>query len=154
MSLLCLFCRRREIVRKKTRIFNQQKHFTKKSIYQNELYGPVDEQILRSKAIVREERLKRVQKMKKSFSSDAFIPRLRKKPDKFPNDHLQGVFTHIKPEDGSQDQERVGLNIPIAKILVSDFEEIGERGRFLKYNAILERAEAAFQAKKLEDKNA
>lgn len=141
-------------MRKKTRIFNQQKHFTKKSIYQNELYGPIDEQILRSKAIVREERLKRVEKMKKSFSGDAFVPRLRKKPDSFPNDHLQGVFTHIKPEDGSQDQNRVKLNIPIVKALASDFEEIGERGRFLKYNAILARAEAAFQAKKRVDKEA
>lgn len=91
--------------------------------------------------------------MKASFSSDALIPRLRKKPYRHLNNDLDSVFTHIKPEEDSQDQQKVKLILPLVKVLVSDFEEIGERGRFLKYNSILARAEAAFTQKKREERD-
>lgn len=143
---------RKEIMRKKTRIYTQQKHFTKKTLYDSELYGNIDEQILKSRADVRHQRLERVKALSDSFARKAFIPRMTKKPSMFPNEGLHGVFTHINPEPDSQDRDVVKQTLPVVKAVVSDFEEIQERGRFLKYDNMIARAEADFSKRKKDNK--
>jgi len=112
------------------------------------MYGPIDEILLKSKEYVRKDCLARIDKMVKSNYSNALIPRLRVKPNKYPQEHLHEAFTHIYPEPDSQDQYKIKQNLNLVKTIVSDFEEVLERGRFLKYDNMLERSEIVFTRKK------
>lgn len=67
-----------------------------------------------------------------------------------PANHLQPTFENIQPDKshGPTDQVKM-LAIRAA---VSDFEEVIERQRYLKYDLIWKRAEDAFRQKKRAEK--
>ena len=61
-------------------------------------------------------------------------------------DHLSAIYKNIRPDasDGRTDQ----VKTLFIKAAVSDFEEVVERQRYLKYDAIWARAESHFIEKK------
>lgn len=89
---------RMELAKKKRKIYNQQKHFAKKTMYQNDVYGSgVDKRLLASKTFLREERLKAISHESHAFKK-AIIPRL-KIPDNAKDSHLIKAFERIRPEE-------------------------------------------------------
>jgi hypothetical protein len=135
---------RGEIQKKKYKIFKQQKHFTKKTMYAADLnggvgYGGVRE--LQSKLFLRKERLHNLSEENHLFKK-ALVPRLRI-PNNSSNDYLQKAFERIRPDAGEVDPYDE-VDERLLKILLSDFEEVQERQRFLKYDRIWQRAEDAY----------
>jgi hypothetical protein len=133
---------RREMTKKKIRIFNQQKHFTKKSMYTEDTYGGLQKGQLESKARLRAERLKNMTEDKYMFKKAA-VPRLRLLNNK-PVDSLSKAFDRMRPEKAVNEHDVNYINNDFMKLAISDFEEIQERQRFLKYDMIWQRAETAF----------
>ena len=88
---------RTEMSKKKTRIYNQQKHFAKKSIYEDEMYGDLDRHMFKSKAGLREERLKTINDDLLEYKK-AVVPRLRI-ANNAPDNHLMKAFERIRPEE-------------------------------------------------------
>lgn len=133
---------RREMSKKKIRIFNQQKHYTKKSMYTEDTYGGLQKGQLESKLRLRAERLKNMTDDTYMFKK-ASVPRLRMLNNK-PADSLTKVFERIKPENPVDIDNVNYLNDNFIKMAISDFEEAQERQRYLKYDMIWQRAEAAY----------
>ena len=134
---------RDEIQRKKIKIFNQQKHFTKKTMYAADVYGLSQGAIheFESKLHLRKERLNNLTEDNHLYKK-ALVPRLRI-PNNASNEFLRKAFERIKPDANEVDPaEQVDENV--LKILLSDFEEVQERQRFLKYDRIWQRAEDAY----------
>jgi len=137
---------RDEIQRKKIRIYNQQKHFTKKTMYSNDQGGKTSsstalENQLVSKLFLRKERLKNIDVENHPYTK-AIIPRLRI-PKVEPNDILLKAFERIRPDENDLSPDQM-VNERLLQVLLSDFEEIQERQRFLKYDRIWQRAEDAY----------
>lgn len=134
---------REEIQKKKIKIFNQQKHFTKKTMYAADVYGLSQGAIneFESKQHLRKERLNNLTAESHLFKK-AVVPRLRV-PNNSSNEFLRKAFERIRPDSGEvEEEEQVDENL--LKILLSDFEEVQERQRFLKYDRIWQRAEDAY----------
>lgn len=134
---------RSEIQKKKVKIFNQQKHFTKKTMYAADMYGLSQGAIneFAAKVQLRKERLGQLTLDNHLFKK-AVVPRLRI-PNNNSNEYLRKAFDRIKPDPGEVDVDDV-VDEDLLKILLSDFEEIKERQRFLKYDKIWQRAEDAY----------
>ena len=138
---------RREMDIKKIRIFKQQKHYTKKAIYLDEIYDRgIPKNVLKARAQVRENRLEKLN-VETLTPKNALIPRLQ--------------LVNWKPEKGlTKKMENIQINVqkgqhrPVRRILaniaVSDMEEVQERQRFLKYDNMWARAEQAFLDRKKE----
>jgi hypothetical protein len=135
---------RAEITKKRIRIFVQQKHFTKKSMYTEDTYGNIPKRELTTKSVVRKSRLDSIPADRLTVNS-AIVPRLRTISNTTAS-HLSRVFDLIQPDPDFGDIRQVKKTLP--KIAVSDFEEATERQRFLKYDNIWQRAEEAFVAAK------
>lgn len=141
---------RLEMLTKKSRIFKQQRHYLKKTMYFEDRYG-LDPQIYDARKRVRENRLRKLddQYLK---SERAFIPRLQLKSEKdIPDNHLERAFNRIEVFDdySSNATYNAGeVDTMLAKILVSDFEENKERQNMMKYDRMWERAEKAYVDKK------
>jgi len=135
---------RGEMIAKKLKMFRQQRHFTKRAMYNADQWGNFPKKELESRAIIREARLNRMDESVLK-PKNARVPHLQLISVK-PADHLRPVFSHIEalPKNGPTDKIVMG-SIHAA---VSDFEEVAERQRFLKYDAIWQRAENAFRQKK------
>ena len=135
---------RREMVFKKMKVFRQQRHFTKKTMYQVDQYGDFPKSDIDARAVIRAQRLSRMDETVLK-PKNARVPHLQLLSVK-PQDHLTPVFEAIQPNkaDGPSDQ----VNVNFLKATVSDFEEVLERQRFLKYDMIWQRAENAFAVKK------
>lgn len=137
---------RKEIFLKKRKIYQQQKHYTKKMIYQDDVEGYFDSNELQGKLKLRNERLMKMKlKPEKHIQTfqKALIPRLQKL-----NSHSFDVYTKGFNRTKSQlanlkESELIDQNL--IKIAFSDFEEVRERQRFLKYDLIWERAEEAYR---------
>ena len=141
---------RLEVMTKKSRIFRQQRHYLKKTMYFEDRYG-LDPQLYEARKRVRENRLRKVddQYLK---SERAHIPRLQLKDQRdIPARHLERAFNRIEVYDNydSNDKYDAGeVDNMLAKIMVSDFEEAKERQNLMKYDRMWERAEAAYVKKK------
>jgi hypothetical protein len=136
---------REEIANKKIKIFKQQKHFTKKTMYMSDVFddkGCVSQQQLESKLLVRSERLKNLNGENHHFKK-ALIPRL-KLPNNAPNEVLSKAFLRIRPDKGDNVEKGDRVDEKLLKVILTDFDEVVERHRFLKYDRIWVRAEAAF----------
>jgi len=120
---------RKEVVFKKLKVFRQQKHFTKKSMYVTDTWGSFAKSELEGRAIVRQQRLDRVDETVLR-PKNAMVPHLQNIPIA-PATHLERVFKYIRPdaEHGPTDQ----VKTQFIKAAVSDFEEVIERQRYLKY---------------------
>lgn len=131
---------RKEIAAKKLKIFRQQKHFTKKMIYQEDATGYFDSSQLVAKLRLRNERLEKLKAENHTFQK-AVVPRLHKI-----NNTLFDAYTKGFNKTKSQLADIKDYEIPkdLLKIALSDLEEIRERHRFLKYDLIWQRAEDAF----------
>lgn len=132
---------RDEISRKKIKMFNQQKHLTKKTIYRKDVY---DENVrpheLTSKLELRRGRLGGISEESHMFKK-AVVPRLRIANTK-PGDYMTRAYRSIRPDDNEVNPgERID-DIAV-RVVLSDFEEAFERQRFLKYDMIWQRAENA-----------
>ena len=139
---------RGEITFKKLKVFRQQKHFTKKSMYATDQWGGFPKSDLEARTVVRELRLNRMDESVLRPKS-TLVPHLQLL-SVAPAKHLQPTFENIIPDKsfGPTDQ----VKILAIKAAVSDFEEVIERQRFLKYDAIFKRAEDAFRSKKRAEK--
>jgi hypothetical protein len=159
---------RGEITTKKIRIYNQQKHYTKKTMYAEDTVGYLNKsdrityfpfllkQLLTSffffsiveldsKMILRKERLGSLTE-DTHFFKKAIVPRLREM-DTSAVDHFTRAFERIKPNKNDLKKEDRVKDRKV-RIAMSDFEEVAERQRFLKYDMIWQRAEEAFVQKK------
>ena len=135
---------RDEIQKKKIKIFNQQKHFAKKTMYTADVdgLGQGAKHIYESKIYLRKERLNNLRDENHHFKK-AMVPRLRI-PNNTTNELLHKAFSHIRPErDEVEVEDKVDEKL--LRILLSDFEEVQERQRFLKYDRIWQRAEDAYK---------
>ena len=137
---------RDEIQRKKIRIYNQQKHFTKKTMYAHDQGSKTSSNVmmesqLTSKLFLRKERLKNIDVENHPFSK-AIVPRLRV-PKIETNDTLLKAFESIRPDENEVSPDQM-VNERLLQVLLSDFEEVQERQRFLKYDRIWQRAEDAY----------
>ena len=137
---------RDEIQRKKIRIYNQQKHFTKKTMYAHDQGSKTSSNVmmesqLTSKLFLRKERLKNIDVENHPFSK-AIVPRLRV-PKIETNDNLLKAFESIRPDENEVSPDQM-VNERLLQVLLSDFEEVQERQRFLKYDRIWQRAEDAY----------
>lgn len=208
---------RLEIAKKKSKIFRQQKHYTKKMMYDEEMKNKFNYRELASKFTIREERLKswtedrhlyqkalipRLQAMNKkpmTMYRDAFkrlediieesqleadtpggfvSKKFRKKKEQAelldPSVALAGGgvgddmsagsgssksmrFSDMLSLPSNSSSKKSGRNDPTAvnyinkkllSVVLSDFEEIRERQRFLKYDLIWQRAENAYSQTK------
>jgi hypothetical protein len=141
---------RKEVVRKKSKMFRQQRHYTKKSMYATDTWGGFPKADFDSRAIVRERRIVK--------QTEAVLrPKLTLVPhlqsiDSHPVKHLTAVYDRIRPDasDGRTD----GVKTMFIKAAVSDMEEVVERQRYLKYDDIWKRAEGHFIDKKRAEKAA
>jgi hypothetical protein len=138
---------KKEMETKKTRIFKQQKHYTKSALYTDEqLEGGLDKRLLLARSKVRETRLEKMD-VEGLKSKNALVPRLKivdYKAEKYMSKTFQKI--EIEREIGETKKVRTLM----ARLAVSDIEEIQERSRFLKYDKMWERAEEAFLQKKRE----
>eukprot|EP01033_Poteriospumella_lacustris_P008497 gene8497-6140_t len=136
---------RQSLAEKKRRIFNQQKHFTKKTMYNLDVYEIFNERELKQRMSAREERLKKMN-MEKHPYKRALIPRLRDMNNSMMNAYSK-TFDSIRP---NVKDVRPDEMVPeeFIKLALSNFEEGKEQGkerqRFLKYDVLWQRAEDAF----------
>lgn len=155
---------RLEMISKKRRVFIQQKHYLKSTMYFDDEYG-VDQHILDARLRVREHRLKKLDE-KCLVSENARIPRLQLKEEKkLPASHLQAAFRRIHPSVPEDDVAATGskqeggekeqypyqageVEQILPQIAISDFEEARERQALTKYDNMWKRAEMAYIAKK------
>lgn len=141
---------RAETEKKKTKIFYQQRHHTKKSMYEQDqgdfssggMKGSIA--ALASKMELRLGRLDNV--APESLPKKALVPRLRMMNTKPANDLIR-MFKAIQPEKKDV-PEHARVFDKLVEIAASDFDEVNERQRFLKYDNMWSRAELAFAAKK------
>jgi hypothetical protein len=133
---------RDEMSSKKIKIFRQQKHFTKKTMYADETtFGGIDYGELKSKLFLRQERLKNMKEESHQFKK-AVVPRLRFMNNKI-HDVMSKAYERLQIDPAElRDVDRV--NDDLVRIAISDFEEVQERHRFLKYDLIWQRAENAY----------
>lgn len=134
---------RDELQKKKIRIYNQQKHYTKKTMYMNE--NPeykVTENQIESKLFLRKERLKMINPINHPYKK-AMIPRLKIPKDTI-NNTFNNAFENIKTNVDDHIDKDQQVNEKLVKMIISDFDEIQERQRFLKYDLIWQRAENAY----------
>ena len=134
---------RHEMQGKKKKIYNQQKHFAKKTMYSADLggLGQGGSRMLESKLFLRRERLDNIREDNHHYKK-AVIPRLRV-PNNKSNETLRRAYGRIKPGRGEVAPEDM-VDEKLLKIILSDFEEVQERQRFLKYDRIWARAEEAY----------
>lgn len=134
---------RNEIQKKKVKIYNQQKHFAKKTMYSADLgeLGQGAGRMYESKLNLRKERLSNLREENHLFKK-AVVPRLRV-PNNSANEMLRKAFGRIRPDRGEVGEDEM-VDEKLLKILLSDFEEVQERQRFLKYDRIWARAEEAY----------
>jgi len=135
---------RGEVMRKKSKIFRQQRHYTKKTMYQTDSYGGFPQSDLDNRAVVRERRLTKAE-------ASILQPKLTRVPhlqniEVHQQQHLSEVFNRIRPDES--DGKALNLKTMFLKAAVSDFEEVVERQRYLKYDEIWKRAESHFSLKK------
>jgi hypothetical protein len=97
---------------------------------------------------LRKERLKKLTEESHLFKT-ALVPRL-KEIDRTQVDFLSKAFERIKPDDGEaiESGNKNKTKDRIIRVAMSDFEEVFERQRFLKYDLMWQRAENAFIEKK------
>lgn len=132
---------RAEMQKKKIKIYRQQKHYSKKTMYQEDMFGGVGLTDLKAKLYLRQERLKNMRPERVPVSK-AMVPRLRLLNNKAYT-KMTEAFERLKPEKALvRDEDKI--NNELVQIVLSDFEEVKERQRFLKYDLIWQRAENAF----------
>lgn len=139
---------RHEIELKKMRIYKQQKHYTKKSMY-DEDYEGLDHHELIQRRNARGAALERLTDQHLT-SSRALIPRLALKdaePTIYLTQALKKIEKHRENPINVNDDAEVDKAI-LQGLAISNFEEAVERQRFLKYDNIWGRAEKAFAEKR------
>lgn len=114
---------RDEIQRKKIRIYNQQKHFTKKTMYAHDQGGGsktsssvMMQSQLTSKLYLRKERLKNIDVENHPFTK-AMVPRLRV-PKLESNDTLLRAFERIRPDENEVSPDQM-VNERLLQVLLS-----------------------------------
>jgi hypothetical protein len=150
---------RLEMISKKRRVFAQQKHYLKNTMYFDDQYG-VDQHILDARLRVREHRLKKLDEACIK-SENARIPRLQLKDEKkLPARHLSAAFRRIHPAVAEDDLTTVAdgteqfpyqageVETILPQVAISDFEEARERQALTKYDNMWKRAEMAYIEKK------
>ena len=126
---------RREMNNKKIRIFKQQKHYTKKAIYMD-IVAPkgIAKNVLKARANVRENRLDKLD-VEALQPKTALVPRLQMVSWKADNE----IFKQFEKVDiHKQKGQRKPVRSILAKVAASDFDEVKERQRFLKYDNMWE----------------
>jgi hypothetical protein len=137
---------RKEIYSKKLKIYQQQKHFAKKVIYQEDTQNKFDYSQLENKLQLRNERLEKLKKVTEDsdqyFYHKARVPRLKQFNYNLFKNYTEGM-EKIKPDEKTMKMDDF-INHDLLETVFSDFEEVRERQRFLKYDLIWQRAEEAF----------
>ena len=113
-------------------------------MYATDTWGGFPQSELNSRSVIRERRLK-IQDENVLRPKNAIVPTLQNIPI-HPIKHLTAVYEHIEPDPALGDTSLVKTQF--LKAAVSDYEEIVERQRYLKYDQIWKRAEALFASKK------
>jgi hypothetical protein len=137
---------RKEICKKKMKMYAQQKHFTKRAMYEEEL-SAITEKDFKARQVTRESRLSRVPIQNEEIVTKHLVPRIKASMvNSEPVKYLTNALKKIKP-DKENGKVKKPKNI-LLRLAVSDFEEVKERQRFLKYDLIWQRAEELFSQKK------
>jgi uncharacterized short protein YbdD (DUF466 family) len=113
-------------------------------MYATDTWGGFPKTELSSRNIIRERRLKN-QDEHVLRPKNAIVPNLKNIPI-HPMKHLSAVYEHIDPDPSLGDTTLVKTQF--LEAAVSDYEEIVERQRYLKYDQIWKRAEGFFSNKK------
>jgi hypothetical protein len=132
---------RQTLMEKKRRIFNQQKHFTKKTMYNLDVYEIFNERELKQRTLAREDRLKKMNFEKHPYKK-ALIPRLRNMNNSLMTAYMKS-FDNVRPQNGDIRSDEM-IPEEFVKLALSNMEEAKERQRFLKYDVLWQRAEDAF----------
>ena len=135
---------RQEIDMKKQRVFRQQKHYTKKAIYDDEIRAYKNARV-KTRLKVRKDRLSKAIPGVVN-SSKGRIPTWTD-IDLTQASHLSEVFDRIKIEKQKGEKKKPVKTI-IPRLAISDFEEAAEKQRLIKYDFLWEKAESAFMEKK------
>lgn len=160
---------RATMIKKKKSIFRQQRHYAKKTMYEDDMMVHLRKEDFDGRQRVREDRLTRTN-MDKLMPTHHAVPRIKMAITDEPATHLLDIFKQIKLDPdagykGRQQPERVEvmnerkergrsnnnnhnhntkMDRTLPKIVLSDFEEVIERQRLIEYDAIWEKAEMAF----------
>lgn len=130
---------REEVSAKKHKIFRQQRHLTKKSMYQDDVLGE-SELSIEARHKNRQDRLDFMSYgPPRILLPGATIDRLRERTQQY-----QEVLDAIQPSEMVIEATNLSNSLQLMRMAVSDIEEMAERHRFLKYDRIWARAEAAF----------
>lgn len=132
---------RSEFERKKHKVFRQQRHFTKKFIYQDDKVGGASEDASDAAKSIRQDRLDKMN-VDRLFPSRALVPRLQF-VDQTPNTKLDEAFSSIILVG-----DLTLLNTAVAKMAVSNFDEVAERERMIRFDLLWERAEKIYTDRK------
>lgn len=138
---------REDICAKKLKIFKQQRHITKKMMYEYDLTDELDDDKLTVKHAIRAERMAAL-KPDKHLYKKALIPRLKNLNNKLFTNY-KDAYERIQPDErlivnGVISNSVDAVNETLLKLALSNFEEVHERSRLLKYDLIWQRAEDAF----------
>lgn len=153
---------RLEMIQKKRRVFAQQRHYLKSTMYFDDQYG-LNQYVLDARLQVREDRLKKLDEACVK-SVNARVPRLQLKDERgLPARHLRAAFDRIHPSRPEDDiaatqgapanhlqfpYEAGEVELVLPQVAISDFEEARERQALTKYDNMWKRAEVAYIAKK------
>jgi hypothetical protein len=135
-----------EIMSRKHKIFRQQRHLTKKTMYEDDQAG-VHERVIEERYKQRQDHLDiHSHGPPKTLLPGATVVRLEER-----NIVYQEVLDAIEPSAAALVVDGLANSLQLLRVAVSDIEEAAERQRFLKYDKIWARAEAAFIGLKLSD---
>lgn len=136
---------RKDVDYKKTKVFRQQKHFTKKAIYEDES-KPYRAGRLSVRDNVRNARLEKAFPYQVN-SKKGIVPTWTSVDIKKAK-HLKEEFSKIVVQKQKGEKKKIKTIIP--RLVISDFEEATEKQRLIKYDLLWTRAEQVFMDKKKE----
>eukprot|EP01041_Mallomonas_annulata_P004693 gene4693-9301_t len=134
---------RSEMERKKWKMFRQQRHFTKKTMFQEDMEGGIYDNEVKARLNLRQDRLDKMN-LDRHIPTKALVPRLAEMVTNEPSQRFQESFDRLQLDP----YIHIGVDNTLAKMAVSNFDEFCERQRFIKYDKLWERAEAAYAERK------
>jgi hypothetical protein len=130
---------RSEIAAKKHKVFRQQRHQTKKTMYLDDKAG-LSELAVTARQRQRQDRLDFMAYGPPRIT----VPGATSESLEERSAHYEQLLVAIQPTEEVVRETDLASSLQLMRVALSDVEEMAERQRFLKYDRIWARAEAAF----------
>lgn len=137
---------RADVSSRKHKIFRQQRHLTKKSMYEDDADGLWEGEIG-----VRHYNRQGLHEFMSYGPPRVLLPGATLESLAIRDQNLQMVLDDIQPSAQTVLDAGLSSSLQLMQVVVSDVQETAERQRFLKYDKIWARAEAAFIALKADN---